>query len=186
MTGPPASQHPPPRGRGAPRWALLLGGCGLLAALFLGLLAYASVRWFQASASGTPVTPAEVQQSLGTDVPIYPGAVEEPTGTRVLMNAARASQQVVLPGMRPALRSAGLFTTTDDAAKVLAFYDRKLAAAGWRRIRSGPESDPSHHFYQKGDEAVSVEASPLGYGEKGTELTLMRGQPDEVGGHYHP
>lgn len=175
-TGSPAS--PPPR-PARPWWFWVLGGCGgcavitLLVVVGLGMAGMNFLN--QAKRSIGSVTPQTVQQSLGSDVPLYPGGKLNTQLTSMPLMVMRGVEQGLRRPTGSILKGVAILTTADPPEKVLEFYDTRLKAAGWKPTeQSGDERQ-----YQKGSEYVTVAAGTdnSGNGQE-TNVAIMRGSAE--------
>ncbi len=176
---PPSAPGSPPSRRGAPWWAWLLGGCagcGVVTAVlvfFLVTSATGLVRSINTNVGS--VTVDTVQQSLG-EVPLYPGSQLDEDQTRALILTLRAGENLVgrmsgkdVQGMFSGL---AMLSTADPPEKVLAYYDQRLQAAGWKVSRSQDTAFQEQRIYTRGGESVIVQTQQQ---PGGTIITLMRG-----------
>lgn len=178
---PGAYQHPnplggPPPRPGRPWWVWVLGGCGgcaligIIAVVVLGAL---GVNALQSEMKNMgPVTAQSVQQSLGSDVPIYPGSNLEVTATR----AAKVGMSTVgkLGGQQfaNAFKGIGAYVTPDTSDKIFHFYDTKLPALGWKASSTKNTPTAEQHTYQKGNDMLMVQVQQ----QQGMNvIMLMRG-----------
>jgi hypothetical protein len=73
-----------------------------------------------------PITPEAVQESLG--VPAYPGSVLNVQATEMSRKIFALTNKI---SGKVSFRGVGAYTTADPPAQVAAFYNKKMAAAGW-------------------------------------------------------
>jgi hypothetical protein len=147
----------------------VLGGCGgcfaivvIAGGLFVGRLSNEMKR---------PISEQEVRQSLGPEVPIYPGSVFEPIATR----AMKATLGVIgMGGQKGMFRGVAAYRTSDDAEKVFAWYDKELTSQGWQQ-RAGTQSN--QRMYQKGDNDMIMVQVQESSSTGGRMVVLMRGGP---------
>ncbi len=166
---------PPPR-RGRPWWVWVLGGCGgcavlgLIAVVVLTAILGANVQ--NALKEMGPVTPQSVQQSLGSDVPIYPNSSLEMTATKAARVSVGVLGKVGGKKIGAMFRGIGAYATPDDADKIFSFYDAKLKKLRWTEVRPQTAAGYEQHLFRKGPDLLIVQVQR----QQGTNLImLMRG-----------
>lgn len=166
---PPPAYSPPPR-PGTPWWVWVLGGCAgcFLIAIVVVVV---SINWLGSAVRSTlniPVTLQTVRQELGSDVPLYPGAALDTSATRAALIALRTMEKTTGQRDGALFRGVGIYDTEDPPDRVRAFYEKHLAAQGWKRVQDGSEEVD----YRKGEDHLSVDIERSG---ETTTITLMRG-----------
>lgn len=182
-TPPGAYQHPqpqplggPPPRPGRPWWVWVLGGCGGCA--LIGIIGLVAVSlWFgtmaQQQMKGLEnLTPQQVQQSLGSDVPPYPKSTIEMTATKTAKIGLGFAGKVGGAKVQQAFRAVGAYVTTDTADQVFNFYDTKLPKLGWKPLRTQNSGRGEQHLFQKGSDSLMVQVQDQN-GQ--TLIMLMRG-----------
>jgi hypothetical protein len=173
---------PPPPRQGRPWWVWLLGGCAGCAVLVIGAVIFLTISTVNTvkdlAKDVGPVNAASVQQSLGSEIPVYPGAKLGTVETQSVLTTFRFMEKMT--GKKPGaiFGGAGMYTTPDSQEKVLKHYDSAMEKGGWKKIGNQKTSFNSQSHFQKGEEIliVQVQNAPEG----GTHLTLMRGGPGLV------
>lgn len=163
----PPGASPPPR-QGRPWWVWLLGGCagcGVIVLIAVVVL-FVSIGNF-AKDVAKEVNPTAIQQKLGPDVPLYPGATLNTPATTGFMSAMRILEKAMGREAGSVFRALAVLQAKDEPDKVLRFYENHLLKAGWKR-----QQGRRGRQYGKGSEVTIVEANPH---EVGTLITLMRG-----------
>jgi hypothetical protein len=170
--GPPLSPPGQPPRRRTPWWVWVLSGCGgcaVLALIALIVISVMTVNAVQKAAKEIgPISNASVRQSLGADVPLYPGSTLDPTSTQF----AAVTIRTMLGGRL--IKGIGAMFTQDSPEKVLQFYSDQLKANGWQ---AGPQQNTGmqeQHQYRKGADMVLVQVQRQP--GQGTMITLIRAE----------
>jgi len=152
---------PPPERKGRPWWFWLLAGCGcfiIVCAVIAGLVAYQGYRYWKAvEADVGEVSQASVEKSL-EGIPLYPNGTLELDTTKAMLTGFRVGERAFQQKPGSVLAGIAVMKTSDEPRKILAFYDEKLRAMGWKQVEvAQPEkSSGEQHIYQKGDDLASV------------------------------
>jgi len=173
---------PPPRS-GRPWWVWLLfgcGGCALLAAIGVAVVGFLGFNTYKSAMQDIgPVTAASVQQSLGSDVPIYPNAQLDLDSTKVVVTSLRVGEKLAGKPRGTIFGGGAIYRTPDSAQKVLGFYDKSMKKEGWQALRAQDTSFQQQHQFQKsgGVAIIQTQKDPT---SGGTQLTIMRGGSELV------
>ena len=172
---------PPPR-PGRPWWIWVLGGCGgcalvsvigaVVFALWAGNMAQQEMKKLD------NMTPQSIQQSLGSDVPIYPKSSLELTATKGAKVGLGFVGKMGGAKMQNAFRAIGAYVTSDNADQVFNFYDTKLPKLGWKPLRTQSSGRGEQHMFQKGSDTLIVQVQDQN-GQ--TLIMLMRGNLTGLG-----
>lgn len=178
---PPGAYPPgaPPAKRGKPWWVWLLGGCGCF--MLVCLLAFAGTAWWAWSQWTTamnevgPLDEATVKRNLG-EVPVYPGAKLDETTSKAILAICRIVEKWI--GEKPGsmVQAGGFFSTSDASGKIIAWYDKQMAKAGWKMGTPDARDKPKNQeqrLYQKGSDLAVVIVSDSG----ADRLAVFRGGP---------
>jgi hypothetical protein len=172
----------PPR-RGKPWWVWALfgcGGCALLAAIGIAVVAALGVNTYQSAMQdiGT-VTEASVQQSLGSDLPAYPNAKLDLDSTKILVTSFRVGEKLGGKAKGSIFGGAALYRSPDSPQKVMESYDKTLKKSGWQALKTQDSSFQQQHQFQKAG-GVAIVQTQNDPSSGGTQLTIMRGGSELV------
>jgi hypothetical protein len=118
-----------------------------------------------------PISEAQVRQELGPEVPLYPGGVFEPVGTRLMRSMFG---MVGMRGEKGVFRGIGAYRVSDDAEKIFAWYDKELTSQGWKQVQA---SQSNQRIYQKDNKDVIMVQVQEGSSTGGRMVVLIRGGP---------
>jgi len=184
MNQPPMSGYTPAPRQRKPWWVWLLAGCAGCAALvviggiILGAFVFNTAKSVMDDVG--PVTSASIKQSLGEDLPIYPGSELQITETQGVVTSFRVIEKLTGKAKGSIFGGAAMYSTSDSQEKVLKHYASVMKKAGWTKFNTQQTGFNSQVQYKKGNEfaIVQVQKNPSGGG--GTMITLMRGGSELV------
>jgi hypothetical protein len=113
------------------------------------------------------VTEQSARNDLGTDVPIYPGAVFDQETTQ---GAKIGTEILGQEGFAQAMVS---YRTSDPPEKVLAYYDKQMPLSGWHADRTMNVGPIVTRTYMKGGRIVTVQVHNM-TGETTITIQSMR------------
>jgi hypothetical protein len=126
-----------------------------------------------------PVTAASIKQSLGEDLPVYPGSELQLAETQGVVTSFRVIEKLSGKPAGSIFGGAAMYVSSDSPEKVLKHYDAAMKKAGWTKFNTQQTGFNTQVQYKKGNEfgIVQVQKSP---GTGGTMITLMRGGSELV------
>jgi len=126
-----------------------------------------------------PVTAVSVKESLGDDLPVYPGAQLELNGTQSVLTSFRVMEKFSGKNSGSLFRGAGLYSTSDSQEKVTKYYESEMKKQGWTKVTTQNTGFNTQLQYKKGNEFGLVQFQKSGKGT-GSIITLMRGGSEMV------
>jgi hypothetical protein len=171
---------PPATSRRSP-WLYVALGCGLFTVLLVGgCVAFISIAGNKlAQEMKKPLDKAALQREMA-DVPTYPGAKIDEKSTKAAGAVFGFMKGMMKKGQSMTFAA---YTTPDDDAKVLAWYDKAMTAAGYQRAKGTAKSGnvEEQRMYRKGDVIVMVQI-PGGASTASFHLMRMQGMDEKEAG----
>ncbi len=175
---------PPPPPRKSPVLKWVLGCCGgilllmVIAGIAIGI--WIGDQWKQIRAKVGPVTATSMAQSVGADIPVYPGATPDTQSSQAALVPLRAAEHFSGRPVGSLFKGIAAYRSSATSEAILDWYDKKLTAAGWKVGTSQSVAGSEQTTYQKGNEMLTIQAKDLP-GTKDRSFVLMRGG-SELGG----
>jgi hypothetical protein len=153
----------------------------VISAIALGVVAFMGFNFVQSAAKEVgPVNNTTVQKSLGSDIPIYPGAKLNQPGTTTALVALRTTEKAMKQGGKSVpgklFEGIAIYTTADQATKVIEFYEKRMKVAGWAPLQNRAQHSAAveQRLFRKGKRFAMIQVQE---GGAETAITIMRGGP---------
>jgi hypothetical protein len=123
----------------------------------------------QVMKNAPPVTAQSARQEIGTDVPLYPGATFDQSMTQSSKVGVEVTKGILGDKIAATAPRMAVYSTSDSADAVYAYYDKELPKKGWTPVNAGSAGLSRQSMYRKGNDMLIVQCQ----GPGGTTLIQL-------------